>query len=142
MSETAEWSISGNPRVKITEVMNNGNMCKVRIYDGAVGTYIINYGEYSLEATIDWQRNYIIGPDKVAPYGIYTYEADGVFSVDSSLVRINSQDGTKCELEVLTGRKGKFILSCTNTDEETYTLPVTIGSFTGDKNEKNLGIVS
>lgn len=121
--------------------MNNGNMCKVRVYDGAIGTYTVHYGEYSLEATIDWQRNYITGPDKVAPYGIYTYEAEGVFSVDSSLVRINSQDGTKCELEVLTGRKGKFTLTC-EADGETYTLPVTIGSFTGDKNEKDLGIVS
>lgn len=122
--------------------MNDGNMCKVRIHDGAIGTYTVNYGEYNLEVTIDWQREYIIGPDTVAPYGIYTYEADGTFSVDSPLVRINSQDGTKCELEVLTGRKGKFTLTCVTEDNETYTLPVTIGSFTGDKNEKSIGIVS
>lgn len=122
--------------------MNNGNMCKVRIYDGAIGTYTVHYGDYELEVTIDWQRNYIIGPEKVAPYGIYTYEAEGTFSVDSSLVRINSQDGTKCELEVLTGRKGNFTLTCIAADETVYTLPVAIGSFTGDKNEKSIGIVS
>lgn len=142
VKNSAEWSVTGNPRVDIVEVMNNGNMCKVRIHDGAIGTYIIHYGDYELEVTIDWQRNYINGPDKVAPYGIYTYEAEGTFSVDSSLVRINSQDGTKCELEVLTGRKGNFTLTCVAADETVYTLPIAIGSFTGDKNEKSIGIVS
>lgn len=142
LQSSYSWSVSGNPRVEIVEIMNNGNMCKVRVHDGAIGSYIVSYGEYSLEVNIDWQRNYIIGPEKVAPYGIYTYEADGIFSVDSNLVRINSQDGTKCELEVLTGRKGKFTLTCVTEDNETYTLPVTIGSFTGDKNEKSIGIVS
>lgn len=142
LQNSLSWSVTGNPRVEIVDIMNDGNMCKVRIHDGAIGTYTVNYGEYSLEVTIDWQREYIIGPDTVAPYGIYTYEADGTFSVDSPLVRINSQDGTKCELEVLTGRKGKFTLTCVTEDNETYTLPVTIGSFTGDKNEKSIGIVS
>lgn len=122
--------------------MNDGNICKVRVRDNATGSYTVNYGAYSLEVTIDAQGSYITGPEKVAPYGIYTYEADGVFTVDSSLVKINSQDGTKCELEVLTGRKGNFILTCIAADETVYTLSVTIGSFTGDKNEKSIGIIS
>lgn len=142
LQNSLSWSVSGNPRVEIVEVMNDGNMCKVKIHDGAVGSYTVSYGEYSLEANIDWQRNYIYGPDKIAPYGIYTYEAEGTFSVDSSLVRINSQDGMKCEIEVLTGRKGSFNLICTTQNDEVYTLPVIIGSFTGDKNEKSIGIVS
>ena len=33
--------------------MNNGNMCKVRIYDGAIGTYTVHYDDYELEVTID-----------------------------------------------------------------------------------------
>jgi len=142
MKDSFSWSIEGNPRVEIKEIMNNGNMCKVRIHDGAIGTYTIKYGDYSLEASIDWQREYIKGPAEVSPYGFYTYEADGVFTVNSSLVKILAQDGTKCEIEVLTGRKGNFILTCTTEDNDVYTLPVTIGSFTGDKNEKDLGIVS
>lgn len=142
LQNSLSWSVTGNPRVEIVDIMNDGNMCKVRIHDGAIGTYTVNYGEYSLEVTIDWQREYIDGPDTVAPYGIYIYKAEGTFSVDSSLVRINSQDGTKCELEVLTGRKGSFTLTCITEDNETYTLPITIGSFTGDKNEKSIGIVS
>jgi hypothetical protein len=45
--------VLGNPRVELVEVMNNGNMCKVRVHDGAIGTYTIKYGEYELEATVD-----------------------------------------------------------------------------------------
>ena len=33
--------------------MNNGNMCKVRIHDGATGSYIVKYGDYSLNVEID-----------------------------------------------------------------------------------------
>lgn len=149
LNDTCEWEVIGNPRVKITDIMNNGNMCKVRIYDGAVGSYIISYGDYSLNVQIDWQREYIIGPDKVAPYGFYTYKIKGenaVFSIDDAAVAtILEQDGIQCKIEIITGRKGKFNLTCMfEQDGETQTvvLPVTIGSFTGDKDEKNLGLVS
>ena len=144
---SAEWTVEGNPRVEITEILNDGNMCKVRIHDGAIGSYIVRYGDYSLNVTIDWQRELIKGPVEVFPYGFYTYKARGIFSIDdTSVARILSQNGTECEIEIITGRKGKFNLSCTMIDEEeqeyTVTLPVTIGSFTGEKNEKDLGIVS
>lgn len=149
LEEDAKWEITDNPRVKIMEVMNDGNMCKVRIYDGAVGTYTIKYGDYSLEATIDWPREYIVGPTKVAPYGFYTYRAkgNGTFSIDNAAVAtILEQDGKECKIEITTGRKGKFNLICNYTDEDevehTVTLPVTIGSFTGDKDEKDLDLVS
>jgi hypothetical protein len=33
--------------------MNNGNMCKVRIQDGAIGSYTVKYGDYTLNAEID-----------------------------------------------------------------------------------------
>ena len=136
-----KWEIVGNPRVKILEVMNNGNMCKVQIYAGAIGNYTIKYGDYSLDVTIDWQRGYIKGPDVVAPYGTYKYRGKGVYSVNNNLVKIISQDGTGCEIEVVTGRKGEFVLTCVTPDEETIELPVTIGSFTGGGNEKVLGVV-
>lgn len=142
LKNSCKWQILNNPRVEIVEVMNNGNMCKVRVHDGAIGTYTVKYGDYTLDVTVDWQRNYIKGPSMVSPYGLYTYKAKGTFTVDSDLVQINSQDGTECEIEILTGRKGNFNLTCTTEDDEVYTLPVAIGSFTGGKNEKSIGIVS
>lgn len=142
LRKNAEWQVSGNPRVRKISVLNDGNMCKVKVFPGAVGSYTISYGEYSLEVNIDWQRNYIVGPDTIYPYSLVNYKGTGVFSVDSELVRIVDQDGKSCNVEVLTGRKGSFNLICTTENEEIYTLPVTIGSFTGGGNEKTIGIVS
>lgn len=121
--------------------MSEGNICKVRIYDGAVGTYTVKYGDYSLEVNIDWQREYIKGPDKVFPYDSYIYKARGVFSLDTDLARIVSQDGTKCEIEILAGRKGNFVLTCTTEDEEVIELPIQIQSFTGGGNAEDIGVV-
>ena len=33
--------------------MNNGNMCKVQVHDGAIGTYTVKYGDYALDVTVD-----------------------------------------------------------------------------------------
>ena len=148
LKDKYKWEVLGNPRVKLTEVMNNGNMCKVQVYDGAVGTYIIKYGDYSLDVTVDWKREFIVGPSNVSPYGFYKYRAKGkdvIFTIDNSEVAtILSQDGKNCEIEIITGRKGRFNLICTfeeDGEEQVITLPVSIGSFTGEKNEKDLGLV-
>ena len=136
------WEILGNPRVELLEVLNNGNMCKVRVHAGAIGTYQVKYGENILDVTVDWQRNYIKGPSTVSPYGYYIYKAKGIFSVDSDLVKILKQDGTQCEIEVITGRKGNFVLTCETPEGEVRKLPVAIGSFTGGKDEKSIGVVN
>ena len=144
-----QWEVLGNPRVELVEVMNNGNMCKVRIHDGAIGSYTVKYGDYTLNVEIDWRREYIIGPAKVSPYGFYKYRAKGTnvtFSIDNAAVAtILKQDGKQCEIEITTGRKGKFNLTCTFNDkdgeQQTVVLPVAIGSFTGDKDEKSIGLV-
>ena len=137
-----EWKVTGNPRVRILEILNNGNMCKIKVFDGAVGNYTISYGDYNLECTIDWQRNYIIGPDIIYPYSLVSYKGTGTYTVDSDLVRINRQDGKSCDIEVLTGRKGSFNLICTTDEGEVYTLPITIGSFTGGGNAQAIGVIS
>ena len=62
--------------------------------------------------------------------------------MNTKLVKILSQDGTGCKIEILTGRKGDFILTCETEDGETYTLPIKIKSFTGGEDAKNIGIVS
>lgn len=141
LKPSQEWSVEGNDRVKIVETMNNGNICKVRIYDGAIGDFTIKYGEYSLYVDIDWEREYIKGPAIVSSYDIFEYRAKGIFSVDSDLVRIISQDGTKCKIEVLTGRKGQFTLNCEDEEGTIHSLPVKIQSFTGGGNAEDIGVV-
>lgn len=149
LADTSNWTITNNPKVELVEIMNNGNMCKVYIQNDATGSYTVNYGEYTLNVNIDSQRQNIIGPDKVAPYGFYIYQAKNdnvVFSIDNAAVAtILEQDGKQCKIEIITGRKGKFNLTCSfeqDGETETVVLPITIGSFTGDKNEKDLGLVS
>lgn len=143
MKSKYKWTIEGNDRVRIVEVMNNGNMCKVRVHAGAVGGYTVKYGDYSLEATIDWQRNYIKGPAIVSPYDVFTYKANGVFTLDTNtLAKIISQDGTQCKIEILTGKKGTFNLMCETEEGEIKTLPIKIQSFTGGNDAKNIGVVT
>lgn len=40
------WEVKNNPRVKILEEYENGRMCKVKIYAGAVKTFDICYGDF------------------------------------------------------------------------------------------------
>ena len=137
----ATWRIAGNDRVKIVNILDNGKMCKVRIYAGAIGTYTIYYGNESIEVAIDYIEPYIKGPTEVYPYDYYTYTADGVFNLTSNIARIIEQDGHKCVVEILTGKKGEFTLQCTPEGEETQELLVTVNSLWGGKDEEHIGIV-
>ena len=143
VNSSSEWEVSDNPRVKIKEIMSEGNICKVRIYDGAVGTFTIRYGDYSLVVSIDWAREYIQGPEKVFPYDFYTYKGKGVFYLDegNNLARIISQNGEKCTIEILSSKKGNFVLYCVTEDEEIIEYPIQIQSFTGGGNAEDIGVV-
>jgi len=142
MKRKYKWEVLGNPRVKIQEIMSEGNICKIRIYDGAVGSYTVKYGDHTLNVNIDWKREYIKGPDKVFPYDTYIYKAKGTFSLDTDLAKIISQDGRQCEVEILTGRKGNFTLYCTTEEDGVIELPIQIQSFTGGGNAEDIGVVS
>ena len=48
-----KWKVSGNDRVRLTQVIDDGRMCEVRIHQGAIGTYTVSYGDSNLEVTID-----------------------------------------------------------------------------------------
>ena len=67
------------------------------------------------------------------------YVTDAYY-LNTNLAKILSQDGKKCEIEILTGRKGQFTLYC-DTKEGTKELLITIGSWFGGKDESSIGIV-
>ena len=137
-----KWKVSGNERVRLVETLEDGRMCRVRIHQGAIGTYTVSYGEDSLEVTIDWEKPYISGPEQVSPFEFYEYKGIGTYSLDTDLAQIVSQDGKKCKIEILTGKTGTFILYCTTEEGEVKELPITIKSWFGGKNESSVGIVS
>lgn len=129
-----EWEVRDNPRVKIEEILDNGRICKVKIFAGAVKTFRIYYGEQFLEVTIDWQKPIIQGPQKVYPYDTHTYfikklpEGEKVeFSIDNNNAQIINTEKDSCQVEIISSKKGKFTLFAKYADIET-SLPVTIKS--------------
>lgn len=129
-----EWEIRDNSRVKIEEILDNGRICKVKIFAGAVKTFRIYYGEQFLEVTIDWQKPIIQGPQEVYPYDTHTYfikklpEGEKVeFSIDNNNAQIINTEKDSCQVEIISSTKGKFTLFAKYADIET-SLPVTIKS--------------
>lgn len=129
-----EWEVRDNPRVKIEEILDNGRICKVKIFAGAVNTFRIYYGEQFLEVTIDWQKPIIQGPQEVYPYDIHTYsikklpEGEKIeFSINNNNAKIINTEKDSCQVEVISSKKGKFTLFAKYADIET-SLPVTIKS--------------
>lgn len=129
-----EWEVRDNPRVKIEEILDNGRICKVKIFAGAVKTFRIYYGEQFLEVTIDWQKPIIQGPQEVYPYDTHTYfikklpEGEKVeFSIDNNNAQIINTEKDSCQVEIISSKKGKFTLFAKYSDIET-SLPVTIKS--------------
>ena len=115
--EGFEWSILDNDRVKILDVYDGGKTCKVKVHDGAIGTYKVRCGNhllgYTATTTIRSKRQTIKGPHEVRPYDIVTYHSDtpGLFSVsDTHLVKIKSNDINDCVLEIVSGKSGQFTI--------------------------------
>ena len=139
--KNAEWKVTGNDRVRLKDVLEDGRICEVRIYQGAIGTYTVSYGDISIDVTIDWEQPYIKGNETVSPYEFYTYRGAGTYYLDTNLAKIVSQDGKQCKIEILTGRTGSFILYCDTPDGETKELLITVKSWFGGKDESTVGVV-
>jgi uncharacterized cupredoxin-like copper-binding protein len=127
-----KWYVTGNERVAVIEEYEDGRICRVKVHDGATGTYTVNYGEYRLECTVDWEEPAIKGPQNVYPYDVHDYMVPGVegtFELDSRFARILEQSGDKCTVEVVSGKSGRFTLTFTPADgSEASSLDVRIKS--------------
>ena len=127
------WKIENNPRVKLQEILENGKICKVKVYPGAVKTFDICYGEQKRTITIDWAKPIIQGPQEVYPYETHTYwikgeNAKATFSIDSDLAEIIETGNDYCKVEIVSGKKGEFILYCTPEGQEQTELNIKIKS--------------
>lgn len=129
------WEVKNNPRVKILDEYENGRMCKVKVYAGAIKTFDICYGDFFQTVIIEWQKPLIQGPQEVYPYDIHTYwikklpEGERVsFSIDDeSMAKIVDFNNDSCKVEIVSGKKGKFVIHAAYGDVETD-LPVKIKS--------------
>lgn len=110
--------------------------------DGIIEVYLEEFFDNEMEDEMiepeiippDTTKPYIDGPQIVRPYDVnLSYSivgtTGGKFVVNSSKVQINKTDENSCEIDILTGRSGSFILSYVKDGEEDITLDVTIKSF-------------
>lgn len=132
-NKNISWKIENNPRVKLQEILENGRICKVKVYPGAVKTFDICYGEQKRTITIDWAKPIIQGPQEVYPYETHTYwikgeNAKATFSIDSDLAEIIETGNDYCKVEIVSGKKGEFVLYCTPEGQEQTELNIKIKS--------------
>lgn len=130
---STSWTIAGNDRVKIEEVLNNGQICKVKVNEGAIGKFTLSYGTNSMEITIDTSDSFINGPIEVFPYSTNRYSIalpqgkEALFRTDNSNVKIVAVGDDYCDVEIVSGKSGKFKVMV-KIDETIYELPVKIKS--------------
>ena len=126
-----EWSVTDNPRVRIENIKDNGRICEVRIYAGTVKPFTLQYGDQLLKVNVDWEKPIIQGPQVVYPYDTHTYwlkNKKGEFSINSNLAKIIEFNEDSCKVEIVTGKKGKFVLDCLLEDGTTTSLEIDIKS--------------
>lgn len=133
-SPDAKWKVYGNDRVRLHNIIDEGRMCEIRIFEGAIRNFFIQYGDNPpLEVWIDIKQPYIKGPQLVYPYDIHTYWTEEdipiKFSSDSKLVKVVQKTDNSCEVTIKSSRSGQFVLKGLREDGKEYELKVTIGSF-------------
>ena len=115
------WNVRNNPRVKILDEYDNGRMCKVKVFDGAIKDFDICYGEQFLTVSIDWKKSAINGPLEVYPYDIVEYtvrkapeDSDVIFTLNNNNAKIIESTSDSCKLEIVSSKKGGFELAAKN----------------------------
>lgn len=130
---STSWTIAGNDRVKIEEVLNNGQICKVKVNEGAIGKFTLSYGTNSMEITIDISDSFISGPIEVFPYSTNKYSIvlpqgkEALFRTDNPNAKIVAVGDDYCDVEIVSGKSGKFKVMV-KIDETIYELLVKIKS--------------
>lgn len=130
---STSWTIAGNDRVKIEEILNNGRICKVKIHEGAIGKFTLSYGTNSMEITIDTSDSFISGPIEVFPYSTNRYSIalpqgkEALFRTDNPSAKVVAVGDDYCDVEIISGKSGKFKVMV-KIDETIYELPVKIKS--------------
>ena len=130
---STSWTIAGNDRVRIEEVLNNGQICKVKVNEGAIGKFTLSYGTNSMEITIDTSDSFINGPTEVFPYSTNRYSIalpqgkQALFKTDNPSAKVVAVGDDYCDVEIVSGKSGKFKVMV-KIDETIYELHVKIKS--------------
>lgn len=127
-----KWGIEGNDKVAINSIKEDGRICEVAVDKDAEGEFTIIYGNNSMTVIVDEAKAEIIGDRLVSPYSVHRYAIDkkaGEFYIDSPLAKITYSDPSHCEVEIISGKKGSFVLQYVEQGTNNqYELPITIKS--------------
>lgn len=129
--EGCSWKVENNERVRIQEILDNGRICRVKVHPGAIRSFDIVYGTQRKTIKINLPEMVLRGPKEVYPYDICTYwlkDKKGKFSLNTSLAILTEIDDSSCQVEIISGKKGEFVLTCVTEDQEEINLPVKIKS--------------
>ena len=130
--EGLSLKIEGNERVRIEEILDGGRICRVKVYPGAIRTFDISYGDHKKTVKINLPQEQIDGKKVVYPYDIEEYKLKnqkGIFTIDTSLAKIIESTDSSCVIEIISSKKGSFVLHCQTEDQETIEFPIEIKSF-------------
>ena len=129
-NDSDSWTVLNNDKVTIQELQANGQTCIVKIAENATGTFDLSYGSNSINVIIEQPITMIQGETEVYPYGTYIYTATdttGVFSIEENTAEITYQENGRCNVEIVTGKRGSFVLKY-KIDETIYSLSIKISS--------------
>ena len=97
----------------------------------AAGANALQTAENIRERMIEMKPFLPTGVDVVYPYDTHTYwlkNKKGEFSINSNLAKIIEFNEDSCKVEIVTGKKGKFVLDCLLEDGTTTSLEIDIKS--------------
>ncbi len=130
IADDGQWLVAENDSVTITA--QDKEYCNLLIGEDAIGSFVIQYNNYSREIIIDEAPAAIItGDTDVYPYDIVTYDlidssAIGTFALDTTTkAKIIHSTSNSCTVEILTSKKGIFNLLVT-IGENNYTIPIRV----------------
>lgn len=128
------WEIRGNNRVVVEEELENSRIAKVKVYEGAIGSFQVVYGDkksgYHIDVSINRLCNPIKGPQKVYSYDNVYYTIDNndgnwyVYPTTVARITEETEDGIK--VRVLAEQKSEFTVEHVADNGETDLLTVTV----------------
>ena len=128
------WSIRGNSRVEVIEEKENGRIAVVKVYEGAIGSFQVIYGDknsgYHIDVSINRLCQAIKGPRETSSYDKVFYSIDDTggswYVYPANVARITEENKDGIKVQVLSKKNSEFTVEYIRKDGETELLSVKV----------------